>query len=130
MNDLFLTVRRKVIGDATAPWYTRWWWAIVLAVLFLAVGITWFVLAKKEARLKAKGRTAADAIKRAQIKAEGAASKEEANRYHREAVEKAKKAADIHEELEAAAARRKSIAAAIKGADSWEELEQLEQEVD
>lgn len=129
METVFLDIRRKVIGDARSPWYIRWWWAIVLAVLFIAVAIAWYVSAKKEARLKAKGRTAEELAKQAQLKAENAADEEEAQRLHEEAVEASNKAAQIRKDLDEAARKRKSITAAIKGADSWEELERLENEI-
>ena len=126
----YAKIRAKVVGDAKSPWYTRWiWWAIAAGSAALIFTV-WYFAKKSEARLKAAGITADVKARAAETKALNARDRDDAAELGREASAARQKADMVLAKVRESSEKRKKLEASIKGASSWTELEELEDNIE
>lgn len=128
--DTYYNLRRRVVGDihgeGKSPWYTRWFWWVIIIGVALVVFAVWFFAKKREARYRALARTSEMEAEKARLKAEGARDEAEANELQKKAEIAEKRAEYAEQKISETAEKRKKLEASIKGAKSWEELEKIE----
>lgn len=130
LADTYANIRSKVTGPDKAPWYTRWWWWLVIIGAFGLVVLVWWLAKRREADVKARARVAKEDAKKARLAVEEEHDQERLKELEKKAEDAERRAKWFERRIEESAQERKKIEAAIKGADSWGELDEIEEELE
>lgn len=129
----YYNLRRKVVGDihgeGKSPWYTRWFWWVLILGVGLVVFAIWYFAKKREAQYRAAARTAEKKAEKARLEALAERDQEKARDLREKALQADKHANEVLEKVEKTAKKRQELEASIEGAKSWEELEEIERKL-
>ena len=126
LSTTYAKLKKKAAGK---PWYTRWVWWVLAASLGIIVLALWSMAKNREARSKAALEIAETKAQQARLLALSEQDREKATKLLVQAAQADKRARQLKENMAASEETRKQLEAAIKGAESWEELEKIEQEL-
>jgi 4-amino-4-deoxy-L-arabinose transferase-like glycosyltransferase len=129
LHATYAKLKAKTGGDNPAPWYTRWAWWLLAASLGVIVLVLWSMAKNREARNKAAFEVAEMKATQARLMALAERDQAKAAALLLQAAQADKRAKQLKETMAASAETRKQLEAAIKGASSWEELEEIEKEL-
>jgi predicted alpha/beta-fold hydrolase len=114
---------------ASKPWYTKWVWWVAGASLGIIVLALWSMAKNREARNKAALEIAEERAKQARLMALSEADQQKATDLLVQAAISDKRAEKLKEKMAKSEESRKQLEAAIKGAESWDELDKIEEEL-
>jgi len=110
-------------------WYTKWVWWVAAAGLGIIVLSLWSLAKKQEARNRAALEIAESRASQARLLAQSEQDRELAQKYMREARLASREADKLSAKLVKSSKSRRELEAAVKGADSWEELDEIEEDI-
>ena len=126
LSTTYAKLKKKAAGK---PWYTKWVWWVVGASLGIIVLALWSMAKNREARSKAALEIAEESAKQARLMALSEQDQAKATDLLVQAALADKRALKLKEKMAKSEASRKALEASIKGAESWEELEKIEEEL-